>query len=179
MGIDDSPFSKEQMQPVLVSGVICSRTKFEGMVRTYIQKDGMDATAKLIAMIVNSKFHRQIHAVLLDGVTMGGFNVIDVPHLAEQIQKPCISIMRKRANEEDIYHALQSFPDRDERMHIIRSAGTIYKHDNIYFQSHRCDAKTAKALITYTTETGYIPEPLRMAHLINSAIVLGQSNKRP
>ena len=179
MGIDDSPFSKKQGQPVLVSGIVCSNTKFEGMVRTYIQKDGMDATEKLIEMITNSKFHRQLHAVLLDGVTMGGFNVVNTSFLAEQIQKPCISIMRKRANDEDIYRALQSFSDREERMRIIRSAGTIHKHDNIYFQCHQCAIEDAKALITYVTETGYIPEPLRIAHLVNSAFVLGQSNKRP
>jgi endonuclease V-like protein UPF0215 family len=54
----------------------------------YIKADGWDSTEKLSQLILNSTFHSQLHLVLLDGIGIGGFNLIDLPQLSQQVQLP-------------------------------------------------------------------------------------------
>ena len=178
LGIDDAPFSKRTVEPVLVSGILCSNTRFQGMLRTYIHKDGMEATQALITMISQSKYLAQIHAVLLDGMTLGGFNVVDVPLLAATLQKPCISVMRRSPNLEAIQEALQNLSHPEQRWRLFQESGPVHSRTPFFFQCYQCDPDTAGALLKYVTLQGHVPEPLRMAHLINSAMILGQSNNK-
>lgn len=79
LGIDDAPFNKEQDQSVNLSGIICAGTRFEGMLWSEVIRDGLDATDCIIQMVKNSKFHQQLHIILIDGVAVAGFNIIDLP----------------------------------------------------------------------------------------------------
>ena len=45
IGFDDAPFSDTHGSPVPIAGVVCSDTRFEGMVWGTVSKDGDDATA--------------------------------------------------------------------------------------------------------------------------------------
>ncbi len=87
LGIDDSPFSVGQAEPVLVVGAVYSADQFEGLLSCRVTQDGEDATDRLAAMIGGSKFAPQLHLALLDGVCLGGFNVIDLPELARRRQR--------------------------------------------------------------------------------------------
>ena len=178
MGIDDAPFAQEARQPVLVSGIVCSNTRFEGMLRTYVEKDGHDATQVLKDMIGNSKFYRQLHAVLLDGMTMGGFNVVNVPYLAQQLQRPFICVIRRPPNLDKIYQALQNLNQSAQRWKLFTDSGIIHQRAPFVFQCYQCSPASAYMLLKKLTLQGHVPEPLRMAHLINSAVVLGQSNNK-
>jgi endonuclease V-like protein UPF0215 family len=82
IGFDDAPFEKNDPGAnVNVAGVVCAGTRFEGMVWGNVQKDGDDATAVLSELLLNSKFYEQVHLVLIDGLAVGGFNLIDLPEL--------------------------------------------------------------------------------------------------
>ncbi|MCK5902664.1 MAG: DUF99 family protein [Cocleimonas sp.] len=35
---------------------------------------------------------------MIDGIAVGGFNIIDLPFLSEQLELPCIAIMRRLPN---------------------------------------------------------------------------------
>nr|WP_211215106.1 DUF99 family protein [Algicola sagamiensis] len=126
IGIDDAPFQKETGSPVNLSGIICSDTRFEGMLWGEVQKDGDDATDKIIQLIQESKFYSQINAVLLDGIAVGGFNIIDLALLSESLQRPCIAVMRKQLNILKIHQALDNFADAERRKQLIAKAGEIY-----------------------------------------------------
>src|SRR5205823_6065756 len=67
----------------------------EGMVYGTVRRDGWRATSALEALLLEGKFLPQIHLVLLDGIALGGFNVVDLPRLAHALQRPCIAVMRK------------------------------------------------------------------------------------
>ncbi len=43
IGFDDAPFSKQRDTDVNVSGIVCSNTRFEGMVWGKLSKDGTEA----------------------------------------------------------------------------------------------------------------------------------------
>ncbi|VAW70823.1 hypothetical protein MNBD_GAMMA12-308 [hydrothermal vent metagenome] len=66
IGFDGAPFSKQRGSPVNITGIVCSNTRFEGMLYNEVRKDGTDATHKSIEATTNSKFHSQLHAVILD-----------------------------------------------------------------------------------------------------------------
>ena len=111
LGIDDAPFEKQKGSPVHVSGILCTNTRFEGMLSTTILKDGCEATTALIEMIQHSKFYPALNVILLDGITLGGFNVIDLLKLSEELQLPCVACMRKHPDLASIRNALKYFSD--------------------------------------------------------------------
>ena len=77
IGFDDGPFARDRPgAPVRVIGAVCARTRLDGVISGHIRKDGADATRCLAALVLGSPFDRHIRAVLLAGITVGGFNVV-------------------------------------------------------------------------------------------------------
>lgn len=178
IGFDDAPFSKHNDSRVNVSGIVCSNTRFEGMVWGEVQRDGNDATECLIDLVTKNKFYSQLHAVLIDGIAFGGFNIIDLPKLSEIVSLPCIAVMRKMPDLVAVDWALRNFSDYESRVSLIRKAGEIFDYSPFYFQCSGIDAKSASVILERTTDTGKVPEALRIAHLIGSAIKTGVSSNR-
>ena len=178
VGFDDAPFDHTPGSPVNVSGIVCSNTRFEGMMWGQATKDGADATDVIAEMLMSGKFYEQVHAVLLDGLAIGGFNLIDLPRLAERLDRPCVAVMRRLPNLVKIRAVLERFEDAPYRLDLLKRAGQIHEIDDFIFQvvGEAPDA-VARALAA-VTDQGRVPEPLRLAHLIGAAIKTGQSSRR-
>ena len=71
IGFDDAPFDHGRSRDVSVAGVVCSATRFEGMVWGRVRQDGWNATDAVLRMLVGGKFLPQLHLVLLDGIEDG------------------------------------------------------------------------------------------------------------
>ena len=178
VGFDDAPFKSRRNGPVKVAGVVCSGTRFEGMLWGEVRKDGNDATDVIADMLLKSKFNDQVHMVLIDGLAFGGFNLIDLPELARCVDRPCVAVMRKLPDIAAINKALMHFDDYEERIGLIKKAGEIYTEGDLYFQViGEKPEVTAKAL-KRVSDQGNVPEALRLAHLIGAAVITGQSSKR-
>ena len=177
-GFDDAPFKRERGSAVNIAGVICSNTRFEGLLWGEVSKDGNDATEALSTLLRQSKFYDQIHVVLTDGIAVGGFNIIDLPALADSLQRPCIAVMRKQPNMAAIDKALKNFSDYTTRKKIMLQAGEIYRHNHFYYQLAHCHRETAAQVLERVTDRGYVPEALRLAHLIGAGVMTGQSSNR-
>ena len=179
IGFDDAHHpDKTPGSPVNVAGVVCSRTRFEGMLWGQIQKDGMDSTDRLAQMVTESKFAQQLNVVLLDGLTFGGCNVVDVPLLASRVGVPVITLMRKQPDMTSFRHVVDSLPERDERWRRVQAAGPIHELNGFFFQVSGEEADVIADVLPTLTDQGKVPESLRIAHLIGSAVMLGVSGKR-
>ena len=178
IGFDDAPFNKNEDELVNISGVVCSNARFEGMLWGEVSRDGINATETLFKMVSDSKFYAQIHAVLIDGLAFGGFNLVDLPELSRKLALPCIAVMRKAPNFDDIEKALDRFSDKEERKRKINAAGEVYFSEPFFYQISGCDHITAKKILERVTDNGHVPEALRLAHLIGSAVKTGQSSSR-
>lgn len=178
LGFDDAPFQKGDGIPVKIHGILCSDTRFEGMLCGAVTPDGLDSTDCLIELICKSKFYPQVQVVLTDGLAFAGFNLIDLPRLAAQIQRPCIAVMRKRPDLLAIKQALQRFDDHPLRWTLIERAGQIYQHTPFFYQCSGCDERDAAQVLARLTDQGHVPEALRLAHLIGTAWATGESGKR-
>ncbi|HIH38997.1 DUF99 family protein [Candidatus Woesearchaeota archaeon] len=176
IGFDDCPFDKFNDKEVKIIGTIFRGGKsLDGVVSTIIAIDGIDATEKLSSLIQTTKFRPQLQAILLDGITMGGFNVIDIHVLAKTTNLPVIVVMRNLPDFQKIKNALTKL-EMNDRFALMEKAGIPIKHNNIYFQCAAISKDEAKAILSLTTIHADIPEPIRIAHLIAAGITKGESS---
>ncbi len=178
IGFDDAPFDPFLNEPVKVAGVVCAGTRFEGMLWCEVQKDGADATEVIADLLLNSKFYEQVHLVLIDGLAFGGFNIIDLPLLAKRLDRPCAAVMRKRPDIEAVKKALKTCDGHVERFRLLEKAGDIYREGGLCFQVMGEEPEVIAKALKRISDKGNVPEALRLAHLIGSAVIKGQSNNR-
>lgn len=178
IGFDDAPFCKKHNLEVNIGGVVCANTRFEGMLWGEVSKDGDNATEVVSQLLEQSKFHQQVNLVLLDGIAFGGFNIVDLNSLSKRLNRPCIAVMRRLPDLAAIDSALKIFNDYQRRVALLKKAGEIYQIKGFTFQVAGTDANTAAVALNQLTDKGKVPEALRLAHLIGSAIKTGQSSNR-
>jgi endonuclease V-like protein UPF0215 family len=179
LGFDDGPFDKNS-KSVPVVGVIFRGGKFmDGMLKTEVEVDGLDSTEKLINLINSSRHKEQLKVIMLDGITFGGFNLVDIKELNKRTELPVIVINRKIPNLKDVKNALKNFEDFEKRWRIVKNAGKIkaikIKERKIFYQCKGLEDEEACEIIELSSTHSFIPEPLRIAHLIAGAIVRGES----
>jgi endonuclease V-like protein UPF0215 family len=178
IGIDDAPFEKVAGAPVPLCGVICSGTRFEGMLWGTTTKDGLDGTEVLIRLLMQSKFAGQVHLVLLDGITVGGLNVIDLAALHEAVGVPCAAVLRKAPDVAAFRRVVERLPEPELRWSRVLRAGPVHERAPFWFQVVGADPDDLALALGSVTDRGNVPEPLRLAHLIGSAVISGESGKR-
>jgi len=184
VGFDDGPFVPRSKGKVPVIGVVFRGGDFlDGVFKTDVTIDGMDATDILIKIINRSKHKEQLRVIMLNGITIGGFNMINISKLYEKTNLPVIAINRKMPNLKKIRIALQNFNDFEKRWNCIEDAGKIQKmkiekNKNLYFQFKGLKQREAEEIIRVSCTRSLIPEPLRVAHLIASALIKGESGGR-
>ncbi|AKB76074.1 hypothetical protein MSLAZ_2813 [Methanosarcina lacustris Z-7289] len=179
LGIDDSALLNEKI--MIVGTVFRGGDWIDGILRSDITRDGLDATEVIGTMIKNSRHYSQLRIVMLDGITYGGFNVVDIEELYRKTGLPVIVIMRSYPDLEKIRSALRRFSDGELRWDMIKKAGKIEKlvtkknRTPIYIQKVGIGAKSAEKIVCLTSIRSNIPEPLRVAHLIATGIIFGES----
>ncbi len=179
IGIDDGPFARDSKGDVLVVGAVFKGgTWFDGLLSTKVRKDGWNATDRLVSMLCASKFIRQLHYVILDGIAFGGFNVVDLDRLNKETGLKIMVSMRKMPDMRAVKKAVMNLSRWKSRWKMILSAGRIYPVGGIFCQLRGMDENEALELLKLTTTRSNLPEPLRAAHLIAGGLVRGQSGKR-
>jgi hypothetical protein len=178
IGFDDAPFDRDSERRVPIAGVVCSNTKFEGMVWGEVAPDGFDANDAIVELLDGGKFLPQLHLVLVDGIAFGGFNIVDLPRLAADLGVPCVALMRVQPDMDAVHRALDRLDETQRRLEMLARAGDIHAADHVYFQVAGADPSLVIEALPQLTYTGHIPEPLRMAHLIGAAVVRGESGRR-
>lgn len=178
IGIDDAPFEKVKGKEVLVIGALYRGGHFiDGVLSTKAKVDGTDSTDKIAEMINKSKFKQQIRAIFLNGIAVGGFNVIDIEELHSKTKIPVIVVIRDFPDFKKIYSALDNLKMKQQKK-IIESLPEPTKVGKIYIQYTGLTLDKAKDMLRITCTHSFIPEPIRVAHLIGAGIVKGESKGR-
>ena len=178
IGIDDSPFNKFKDKNILVVGVVMRGGSWiDGILSTKVAVDGDDATKKLIEMINKCKFKPQLQCIFLDGIAVGGFNVIDVQELSKKTKLPVVVVIRRRPNIKNIKKTLIKI-NKKNKIKLIEKAGNIIQVDDIFVQLTGIDLEEARKILKVVCTRSLIPEPLRLAHLIAQGVVFGESKGR-
>jgi endonuclease V-like protein UPF0215 family len=176
IGFDDAPFSRDHRGDVPLVGIVCSRTRVDGVLVGKVRRDGANAARAMIAMLRGSQFRAHVRAVLLQGIAVGGFNVVDVRALHEALRIPVIAIARKPPDFASMRRALMARVRGAERKWaLIQAAGPLEPLRGVWVQRVGISMDHARQLLAATTLHGNLPEPLRVAHLVAGAIATGRS----
>ncbi|MFH2012859.1 MAG: DUF99 family protein [Pseudomonadota bacterium] len=179
IGFDDAPFPRDHAGNVRIVGTVYAKLQLKGVLIGEVEKDGFDAAEKLVELIKQSKFGPSIHLIMLQGITLAGFNVVDVFYMHEQLNLPILVVSRKIPAMKAIKNALQTnVRGGEEKWAVIERLGPMEPAEHVYVQRVGLTLEQASETIKQFTVDGYIPEPLRVAHLIAGAIAEGQSRGR-
>src|SRR5947208_7125252 len=124
----EAPLPRDHRRPfrfsdetVPVVGVVVQAPSYiEGVLTTLTEVDGHDATERIAAMVRRSRYLAGLAAILIDGTAVGGFNVIDIDAVHKAVDRPVITVTRKKPNLDSMETALRRrFDDWKERFAMI------------------------------------------------------------
>lgn len=179
VGFDDAPFTSEHRGDVTVAGAVFSGARLEGVLCGRVRRDGANATRELVRMVRQSRFAPQLQCVLLQGVALAGFNVIDVLQLSESLSLPVLVVARRAPDRPAIREALlHRVPAGRRKWQLIERLGPMEPLVAVHVQRVGLTLVQAQALLERFALHSRIPEPLRTAHLIAGALAGGWSKQR-
>jgi uncharacterized protein len=97
--------------------------------------------------------------------------------LSKAVNIPVIVVMRGYPDKKRMFGALRKI-SQEQKIRLIEKAGKIYPLNKIHIQFAGTTFDEAKKIISITTTNADIPEPLRIAHIIASGIIKGESYGR-
>jgi endonuclease V-like protein UPF0215 family len=171
---DDCAFRFAQKNVRIVGAIFRGGLFLDGLLSTTIKKDGSDATGKIIKTMRKSRHFNQLSFIMLDGISFGGFNLVDIKKLNKETGMPVIVVLRTKPNMQKFVKALNIFPDQRKRKEIVKNAGKIHRFGKIFYQKCGLTGNECNELLKLTCTRANIPEPIRVSHLIAS----GLSRKR-
>jgi uncharacterized protein len=179
VGFDDAPFPRSHRGDVLVVGAVCSGARLEGVLTGRVRRDGANATRTLVSLTAHSKYAAHLQLVMLQGIAMAGFNVVDVHTLSQALSLPVLVIARYAPDLAAMREALLTrVPGGARKWKLIEQAGAMEPLAGVYVQRVGITSADAAEVIRRTAVHGRIPEPLRTAHLIAGGIATGESRGR-
>jgi endonuclease V-like protein UPF0215 family len=201
IGFDDGPFERAHRGDVLLVGAVCSGTRLDGVVAGRVRRDGANATRVMVDLVRRSQFGAHVQAVLLQGIAVGGFNVVDVHALSRALRIPVLVVTRRLPDLAAVRRALFSedpvvrpaVKGAARKWKLIESAGALEllgpsrralahgrgrRAPRLYCQRVGLTLEAARKLVVATTLHGNIPEALRVAHLIAGGVTTGVSRGR-
>lgn len=177
LGVDDGIFVPHTKGTVDVVGIVYRGGYWlDGVMRTEVTIDGMDATEKTAAMIKKSPHYEELRVVTLNGITFAGFNVVDINKLFKTVNLPVIAVTQGKPDLEKIKKALENLPEYERRWQTIESAGKIIEvqtrntEEPVYMQIAGISQEDAEKILKSTSTRSNIPEALRVAHIIASGL---------
>lgn len=179
VGIDDAPFERAHRGDVAVVGTVFSGARLEGVLSTRVRRDGVNATRAVADMIARSRFAPQLQLVMLQGIAVAGFNVLDLAELARTLDLPVLVVARQPPDLVAVRAALARVRGGGRKWRLIERAGPMEPCARVWVQRTGLSAAEAERTVAELAVHGHLPEPLRAAHIIAGGIARGESSGRP
>ena len=106
IGFDDAPFAPTWRGDVPVVGTIYAGATLHGVVTGRVRRDGANATTTLSRLVTGSTFAASLQIILLQGVALAGFNVVDAHRLHAETGLPVLVVARRQSTGEAMRDAL-------------------------------------------------------------------------
>ena len=104
LGIDDFPHQRDDLfhycpDPTQTKGptipliaVTCKGLQLVDIQSVFIEVDGIDGTEKVISLYEKFPFKSEIRLILINAITVGGFNIINPFEIQEKTQVPVLLV---------------------------------------------------------------------------------------
>ena len=168
-GFDDAPFSFSDKETKIIGTIFRGGSWLDGTVVRNIKIDGLDSTDKIIEAVNGSPHKNQLRVIMLDGVTFGGFNIVDMEKLYKKTGLPVIAVVRDKPDFDSIRLALKRFDDFGTRWRLIKKAGDVKplevlnpktgKLKKIWFQNRGIEPATARKVIKISSTSSFRESP--------------------
>lgn len=179
VGFDDAPFPRGARGDVPVVGCVFSGTTFTGVLSGRVRKDGRNATESLARLVTTSKWAPQLQLVMLQGIALAGFNVVDLAALRRLTGLPALVVARRAPDLAAIRDALLTrVPGGARKWALVEKAGPMEPCAGVFVQRAGLTLAEASHVIARTALHGRVPEPLRTAHLVAGGAWGGESRGR-
>jgi uncharacterized protein len=179
IAFDDAPFPPEHRGDVRIIGTVYAHTHLHAVLSGRVRRDGANATRELTRLVNGTPQRAHLHLILLQGVALAGFNVIDAPALSAATGLPVLIVARRVPRLERVRDALLTHvPGGPRKWRLIEALGPMEPCAGAYVQRVGLTLAEADGALHALTVHGHIPEPLRAAHLIAGGVTTGHSRGR-
>ena len=168
VGFDDAPHTRADGRVPVVGVHMRGGLRVEGILATDVERDGDDATARVARCVLDAGL-RGVRALLLDGASFGGFNVVDLDGLWEETGVPCLAFTKGVPDHEAMRLALRHVPNPEAKWALLQRRRNVTlptETTPVTISFAGMDREQAVRLLALTTTRGLVPEPLRIAHLV-------------
>ena len=168
-------FSQNSKKSVLSGIVMSTDLVIDGFVFGHSTVGGDDATDAILEMY--EKLDRQdVSFLLISGIVISLYNIIDMKRISEKIGLPVIGITYEESSgiEDAIkHHFPESYKSKLTEYSKLepRKKITLHTSYNLYVRNEGCTVLEAKQLLDKVTSQGSIPEPLRIAQLLANTLL--------
>jgi endonuclease V-like protein UPF0215 family len=153
-----------------LAGIVMRRDLIiDGMVFGNVSLEGDDSTQNILSMFRSLK-RDDINCIMLDGLVISMYNIIDGEELGENANVPVIAVTFRDSEglEGAIQHhfsndcriKLEQYRKLGQRDKILLKTGKI-----LFIRCWGISSKEASAIVNCFTLQGSIPEPIRIAKL--------------
>lgn len=175
---DDAPFRFGQKETALVGVVVALPGYLEGLLKGSVAVDGDEATETLSRLVNASRFRPASQAILLGGISLGGFNVVDLAALHRRTGLPVVTVTRQRPDLAAMrraleLHAGERAEERERRLGEFPLFPFRSGPQPLWVAAVGLTPEEAVALLRKSLVRGSYPEPLRLAHRIAALLTDG------
>lgn len=156
--------------------------RIDGFFIEKITVDGDDSTDAIISIWKRIR-PQTLAAILLDGVTMGGMNIVDIEKLHTETGVPIICVTRKNASIESMKEVVKRhFPGNNHKMAVLSELSLVsieLKHERKVFCNLKgIEMKDAKIILGMQCVLNLLPESVRISHMLGACMKFGSSKRR-
>jgi endonuclease V-like protein UPF0215 family len=168
-------FSQNSKKSVLSGIVMSTDLVIDGFVFGYSTVGGDDATDAILEMY--EKLDRQdISFLLISGIVISLYNIIDMKRISEKIGLPVIGVTYEESSgiEDAIkHHFPESYKSKLTEYSKLepRKKITLHTSCNLYVRNEGCTVLETKQLLDKITLQGSIPEPLKITQLLANTLL--------
>ena len=168
-------FSQNSKKSILSGIVMSTDLVIDGFVFGHSTVGGDDATDAILEMY--EKLDRQdISFLLISGIVISLYNIIDMKKISEKIGLPVIGVTYEESSgiEDAIkHHFPESYKSKLTEYSKLESRKKITLHTsyNLYVRNEGCTVLEAKQLLDKITLQGSIPEPLKITQLLANTLL--------
>jgi uncharacterized protein len=179
VAFDDAPFARDHRGDVMIVGAVFAQDRLDGILRGRVRRDGANSAREIVRIVSSSRFAPQLQLVMLQGIAMAGFNVVDVFAVHRALEVPVLVVARHEPDRDSVRRALlSSVPGGRRKWAIIERLGSMEPLEGVWVQRVGIDPCDAAAAIRRFLVHGSLPEPLRVAHIVAGGIATGESRGR-
>ncbi len=167
LGIAES-FARSRSVSTIAGVVMRADLRVDGLAYAHATVGGDDGTQAILSLY--RRLDREdINALILSGVALSWFNIIDLKRIFEETRRPLVSLTYEESPGLDKY-IREYFPSPDEKLCHYRKLGErqcirLRTGHEVFVRVWGATLDEARILLNKFTRDGRVPEPVRLARL--------------